>query len=618
MKQQIPTGQEAVGHTVAFYDQGSLHLGLVAALEAENYNILLLDKQYRIINPSRIILCSKACYPPLEQSLADFVHQLQLQELPELTVSTEGQSFEDIAQANRITGDFQLFALLLFLKDNPQIYLQKHDLYYRRTPESEAKYLRDMKKQEVRQQYLDAVIRLAHHPEQSPDPGLRADLLLDLRLLLQGERIDDLAKALKNAGNINPAWLRKALGDTLSLPDPPMLESGLPIAFIKEDWATGLRTPHIATKPITAFCIDDEGSRDFDDALSLEKDEEGYLLGIHVSNLADYFDRNHALFLEAKARISSLYLPSGIVPMLPPLYSERMFSLNANQDKAVLSLFVRFDTNYNMLESNIEMTSIRVMKNYSYRDVDRAMQHDAWQPLFRIADALNTQREPVEKNDAQRYIYNLVADAQELQFKRIDLFSPSRRMIEEMMILYNRFLADFTIKHNIPVLYRNIKQIYDEEKQWQISTAYLSTEAGFHPGIGAEAYLHVTSPIRRFVDLVNQMQVVGFLRKEVPAFTTDDLDQLIPVIDKRLLLLRETAQRSERYWVLKYVERYLLHTPMEGCLKAVINGKYRVELLPWSKQVFVALDAIPQNDIFTFAVYDIDWDKMLLKADLIC
>ena len=618
MKQQIPAGQEAIGHIVAFYDRGSLHLGLVSAFEAPNYRVLLPDEHIVIVNASRITLCSKDSYDLHVATLADFTMHVNAQGLPEITIDAEGLNLIDIANNMHLGDDYQIFALLMHLKANPQRYLQKHDLYFQRSPESEAGYLQEKEKQEARRLYLEDVLEVAKHPNSCVEAGLRATLLQDLRLLLQNERIDDLSKTLKNAGNINPASLREALGDTLALSDPPLLDSGVPIVFLNEELNDPLLRPKPAVNPVTAFCIDDEDSRDFDDAISLESMNDGFLLGIHVSNLADFIDRYHPLFAEAKARVSSLYLPSGLVAMLPPKYSEQLFSLRAGEEKPVLSLFARFDLDFNLLESRFESGYIRVSHNYCYKEVDKARHHEAWQPLFRIANDFFAQRGIAEKNDGQRYAYKLTAEGKEMRFKQIDLYSPARRMIEELMIFYNRQLADFALKHRVPVLFRNITQFFDEEKQWQNSTAFLDTSAGHHPGIGAEAYLHGSSPIRRFVDMLNQMQVVEYLRRGSYAFSDRELEHFIPPIERRLLLLRETAQRSERYWMLRYIEQKLLHCPLEGSLKGVINGKYRVELQPWRKQILLALDAIPQEDAFNFVAYDIDWDKMLLKADLIC
>ena len=105
---------------------------------------------------------------------------------------------------------------------------------------------------------------------------------------------------------------------------------------------------------------------------------------------------------------------------------------------------------------------------------------------------------------------------------------------------------------------------YDNDTDNYGIQAYLSTEAKFHPGVGVQAYLHATSPIRRFTDIVNQAQFSALLAGNGQCFSRQDLEELIFSIEKRLQLLRAVAHRSERYWLLRWLEQKHLGEPLDA------------------------------------------------------
>ena len=618
MNGKIPLNTDTLGHIVAFYHNGVLQMGVINGFQRDKFQILLASGELSLLSPRRILLQSTTLFESSTNALQTFIDNAKRQVIPELKISTKGETLAQLAQANTITDDVQIFALLLLLKSNPQIYAQKHELFFKRSPEGQEEYIKTKQEQQQRADYLDQVESLLKNNNANPDLSLKQRLIEDLRCILRGERIEDLEKTIKTVFPQNSIMaLRADLGDTLPIEDPPLLASGLPIAFIHEYTEEFLPCTSQINEELEVISIDDEQSKDIDDALSITDCDGNFHLGIHVSNPASYLNYRMQLFNEAKERVSSLYLPSGIVPMLPPRYSEHLFSLKENEAKPVLSLYCTFNDHGTMLKSNLALERIQITKNCSYNEADRYRHQSEWLPYYKIADQLRNQKDSVNKADSARFYYKLSTEQNEISFTRIDMQSPSRQMIEEMMILYNSSIAQFALNNRIPVLYRNINQYFDEEKNWQVSTAYLDTHAHYHPGINAPAYLHSTSPIRRFVDMLNQMQVCNFISGKLPLLTENELKNLIPHIEKRILLLRETARRSERYWLFKYIAANLMHQPLEGFLKAIVNGKYKVEIMPWAKQVLLVLDASPQAERFNFVIYAIDWDRMLLKADLI-
>ncbi len=615
-----PQSISELTHKVAlFFSQNILRFGYVK--ETDNGKALLIDTEDfgTLLSPARFVLLSNTKRVSSPEELYSFKKRvLRLSEGFE-PIELQGESFAEICDKMQMDRDDQRFALFLYLKAHPETYYQKHERFYQRSPEECSKYEQARTEAQLRSRFLESVARLIAG---STAQGLSDDdsfqLRRELRDILQGVHHDDLERLIagfKLGTDIeHPAIaLRELLGDYA--PDPVLMASGLPIAFdreIPEDLEMPSRLPQAEYH---AFSIDDEDTLDYDDALSLQSFEDHFRLGIHVSNPSLCLRPEHPLFQEALSRVSSLYLPSLNVPMLPPRYSQDAFSLRRSGARNVLSLYLSLDSGLNTQSWELKTERIRISENLSYHEVDHDSNNPAFQMLHRISNHFREQRDT--PRDQDRYYYNLKVVGGRIQVKRIDTLSPARMMIEELMITYNRSIATYAKMHQIPLLYRNISQFVDENQAVRSSSAYLSTQASYHPGIGAEAYLHATSPIRRVVDLINQMQVSRRLLNHEVAFSTEELTALIPSIEKRILLIRETVNRSDRYWFLKYIEQDKLLTPLEAILKGYVNGKLKAEILPWRKLVLLDTAAKPDDEYFHFVVYAVDWVKYCLKVDII-
>lgn len=612
-----------VGHVAAFYHRGLLHFGFVS--EIANGKITLIDTSSEAISlsPSRVILASKEFVATDPACLADFKRQalLDSEQLSPITIS--GESFGDICARLQVIDDIKRFALYLHLRNHPELYYQKHDSFHSRNTEESKLYLESRSRELLRKDFLQRVeiyikSLLTNHDNSGLEASDVQNLILELRQILQGNRKEDLERLLmrysEDGNAINLALrLRKELGDISH--DPALDASGLPISFLYNAENISLILPTLPLADHPAFSIDDEDTVDYDDAISLQATACGFRLGIHVSNLALAIDADSPLFVEAMDRVSSLYLPSVKVPMLPPRFSENEFSLCSNGAKAVLSLYLNVDKDFGITDSELKQELIVIERNLSYSQVDKAIQDPEIQNLMRITARLKEQRDV--NGDKERFCYTLKAGPDSVTIKRVDTQSPARMMIEELMILYNRSIAAYATRCKLPLLYRNINQFLDENKEVRNSSAFLATSPGYHPGIGAEAYLHATSPIRRVVDLINQMQVCSMLSDQEGRFNEAELLRMIPIIEKRILHIKETVTRSERYWFLKYIEQEQLNTPLQALLKGYVNGKLKAEILPWGKQVLLDTTAKPQDSYFHVVVYAVDWEKRILKADLI-
>ncbi|MCB5270931.1 MAG: ribonuclease catalytic domain-containing protein [Candidatus Cloacimonetes bacterium] len=604
---------------IAYYNKGSLQIALVTEQIQDNLQLIHQDKSSAKLNSSRVILTTDARFTLEPESLVSFWEKVQAlsPDLPNIPV--EGLSFADLLKQEQVHDDAAKFALLFSIKSHPERYYQKHELFFQRSPEELESFQLLQVARAERQTYLQRVASYMDGSSSAVQNSDKLQLVTELRDILLGEKIEDMQRLLR-AHSAEPmdliVNLRARLGDCMDTPDPALDASGLPIAFYTDYPRAPAKFDDLPTAEHSAFCIDDEDSLDFDDALSLQDTVEGFRLGIHVSNLALYLDAGQELFALAQQRVSSLYLASGTIPMLPPEFSQAQFSLVQGQEKPVLSLYTDFDAELRPGKTQLVAQKIRISENLSYKTVDKDFDKPIFSLLGKMAENLKELRDPEERAEGRRFIYNFILKNGKLISRKVDLHSEARQMIEELMIHYNRSLADYAVAQDLPLFFRNITRMGSVENETQLSSAYLDTKAGYHPGIGTNAYLHATSPIRRFVDLVNQMQVQNHISHGQTSFTEDALQSMIPDIEKRIHLIRATVQKSERYWMLKYIEENKLHQALEGILRAVVYGQYRVEVLPWGKQVLLSMDTSPP-EFFTFVAYKMDWEKMVLRADLI-
>ena len=151
--------------------------------------------------------------------------------------------------------------------------------------------------------------------------------------------------------------------------------------------------------------------------------------------------------------------------------------------------------------------------------------------------------------------------------------TPSRKIVAELMILYNWLAARFCRDNNIPTLYRTQKAPsevltmgdkdythYVFKQRRKIHRLVIDTTPAPHSGVGMDVYTAVSSPIRRYLDLAVQRQIKGFLSDGVPLYNREELDQIRMRVDPILKDLNAVRQSRIRYWILKYLMGQLNRT----------------------------------------------------------
>lgn len=325
-------------------------------------------------------------------------------------------------------------------------------------------------------------------------------------------------------------------------------------------------------RDLEAFTIDSALTRDYDDALSIQALEDGiYEAGIHIADAAEFVESGNPMDLEALARASSIYLPDGRIAMLPPSISEGVCSLKAGKDRLGLSFLIRMDLQGTVHGCEIVPSAVRIRKQMTYEEVNEKVQQE--EPLHILHQLAVKLREKRLADGAiilplpEIQVY--VNSSGMIQVSRYEKETPSQIMVSEWMIAANALAASYLKERSIPALYRTQAECKQETDFTQseheifrvfrqrrlFARAELDTKPGPHCSLALPHYITVTSPIRRYADLVMQRQIKQALKTQSALYSEEELKQLIARLGSVQTKISFIQRKWTRYWILKYMEQ---------------------------------------------------------------
>jgi len=368
------------------------------------------------------------------------------------------------------------------------------------------------------------------------------------------------------------------------------------------------------------FTIDSEFTRDIDDALSLERVGDEYQVGVHITDVATFLNGSGEIFQEAMARAISIYLPDQRIPMIPPALSEGACSLIVGEKRRALSFLVRVDRGGKVLDSKIVPSIIQVERRLSYEQVDQLLEEmeEELSLLKQVSEHLGRRRMELGAFFLPRpeRVIRVTRDRVIIMYKR-DRESPSQKMVAEFMILANMLAALFLRERGIPAVYRG--QMEPRERippmeHFDVLQAYrlrrvmnrveIGTRPLRHAGIGAEAYLTLTSPIRRFYDLLVEHQMLGSLRG-TPILSQEEVEEIITRVGPILSKVGLVEELTEQYWIKRYLEKKIGSTTT-----AVVLDRWPNRYLIYLEEYLLEVDmpAIPGREF-------IPGDQVLVRIE---
>lgn len=205
---------------------------------------------------------------------------------------------------------------------------------------------------------------------------------------------------------------------------------------------------------LETYTIDPPDAKDFDDAVSFLEDEDSYCIYVHIADVTHYVKENGLIDPEARIRSTSVYLPTGVLPMLPPALSEEICSLKEDVDR--LSMTVRMVIDKATLDT-LKVESfpavIRVDKNLDYQTVEGYINEglEPFSSLQSVTERLDIQDGRVDLEISERKIMFGPSDEILISIKRA---SRSTRMIETLMVRTNECIASYLEEKDLPNSYR--------------------------------------------------------------------------------------------------------------------------------------------------------------------
>lgn len=365
-----------------------------------------------------------------------------------------------------------------------------------------------------------------------------------------------------------------------------------------------------ATEKITllSFSIDDEETREVDDALAIEPTAQGWQVTIAIADPASIIQRGDLVDREAMRRGTTVYLPSQTVLMLPERISCDIASLTAGEIRSSIVLRAWLTEEGQLLDSQISREGIRVLQRLSYKDADILIaegQDETAQHLrlfSKLATQLRKQRVIEGAFSLQRPEYKVIVKDGDISVMMISHQSPSRLLVAEMMILANHIAARYAQQHQVPLIYRtqeaplepiDLEMVENDPLSFHklrklLRPSTLSLEPGRHSGLGLSLYTQLSSPLRRFADLVMQRQLVAHLTGESLPYNQEELYAVLETADRTARDSRRFEGEAKKRWFLEYLKEKWQDRPLSALIIEALKGGYRVEMLPWGVDAFLS------------------------------
>lgn len=417
-------------------------------------------------------------------------------------------------------------------------------------------------------------------------------------------------KIIEVLGNVNEAGV-----DMLSIIKEYQLPSKFPKRVKKEAKSYGTKIDlsdiknRVDLRKDIIFTIDGEDAKDLDDAVRVEKLDNGnYKLDVHIADVSDYVKEDSELDKEALLRGTSIYMLGNVIPMLPKELSNGICSLNAGEDRYTLSCSMQIDKKGNVISSDIYKAVINVTERMNYTDVQKIIDRSDdivvkryekylkdFDNMAELAKILKNRR--IENGylnlDIPESKIILDNDGKPIYIGKYET-TFSNEIIEQFMLTANETVAEKFYWLNAPFIYRvheepDIEKVNDlnkflynyglkikitngkvypkefekilekikgKDEERVISTLILRTlklaryesENKGHFGIASKCYCHFTSPIRRYPDLFIHRVISEYIKNNynLPENTIENLKQQAE---------ERSKQSSEREKVATEVER---------------------------------------------------------------
>ncbi len=626
---------------VLFEEDGGFKVGTVlSTTDAASQVELASGKRTKVKNTNVLLRFEQ---PGPAQLLATAQHDAEAIELDFLweCAPQEEFGFEDLAREyhGRTPNPLEAATILLRLHSAPVYFHRKGRGRYRPAPPEILKAaLAAVERKRQQQERMDgyAAELVAGNV---PEPIARQAIAL----LTRPDRNSVEFKALESAANqlhTNPLQLLLDRG-AIASPLQWHLESFFSTTFPRgTGFAADLPAPPgaeaLPPADVAAFSIDDSSTTEIDDAFSVRRLGDRTVVGIHIAAPAVALDRAHPLDATARTRMSTVYAPGVKVTMLPPAWIDA-YSLVAGRDVPALSLYVDVDpVSGTTLSFETRLERVRIAANLRHDELDSAVTAeriaagqlsdvpfgDELTFLWRVANALLAERERVrgKPEPLGRVDYTIDVDTPGGVLgpdARVTVH-PRRRgapldlIVAELMILANSHWGGWLAEQRRVGIYRS--QSLARVGGRVAGKVRMSTTPAPHDGIGVTHYAWSSSPLRRYVDLVNQRQLIAAVAGTAAPYGTNDADvfAIVSAFDTAYTAYSTFQTKMERYWCLRWLKQQGLARTGATVLKEDI---LRLDGLPFVTRL-PGMPVLPRGQRVELEILGADEIGLTLEARL--
>ncbi|MGZ8994223.1 MAG: ribonuclease catalytic domain-containing protein, partial [Burkholderiaceae bacterium] len=373
--------------------------------------------------------------------------------------------------------------------------------------------------------------------------------------------------------------------------------------------------------PARAFSIDDSATTEIDDAFSVQPRGDRTRIGIHIAAPAVALSRGHPLDTIAKSRMSTVYAPGLKYTMLPDEWIDA-FSLNAGRAAPVLSLYAEIDTEtHEVLSTESRLERLRIQSNLRHDLLDAVVTEETiasgrfdsahageLSTLWQVARKLLARREQVrgrpEPIGRIDYSFELdgVDDQARVLIRQRRRGSPLDSIVAELMIFANSVWGGWLAARRTAGIYRS----------QALGRVKMGTAPAAHEGIGVEHYAWCTSPLRRYVDLVNQRQLLACVLEQPPPYAANDAElfAIVSGFEAAYSAYAEFQQKLERYWSLRWLDQEKQSRIDATVLKGDV---LRIDGLPFITRL-PGLQQLPRGQRLELDIVATDTVDLILEA----
>ena len=615
-----------------FEEDGTFKVGTILSQNGSAYQVELLTGRRTKVKGGHVFFEFES---PAASEVMGAAEQMAAEMDPQFLweVAPEGE-FQFTTLAKEYFGEessvVESVATLLALHGNPVYFHRKGRGNYRKAPAEILKAaLAALEKKRLAEEQKKRWVRQMVDEKTAP----KEIASQAINLLVSPDKNSNIWKALSDAASesrMTPLRLLLSLG-AIASPYRWHVDSFYAQYFPKgKGFPSDLSLPSengwddLPIANVKAFSIDDSSTTEIDDATSVEHvDDQLLRIGVHIAAPGLGIVRDSDIDRVARSRLSTVYAPGIKTTMLPEAWIQE-FSLDEGRAVPCLSLYAL--VNKETLEvsaTETHLERIKVVSNIRYDLIENEFTEEkllsgtvhhpfaeeiTW--LWKFAKKCLADREAVrgkpENLGRVEWSFDLEGEGEDavIHLKSRRRGSPLDLAVGELMIFANTVWGGWLEEVNVAGVYRS----------QSMGRVKMSTTPGPHDGMGVAQYAWSTSPLRRYVDLVNQRQLISAVLDRAPSYRPSDTD-LFTIVSNFTLTYgaySEFQRKMERYWSLRWIEQENLKT-IEA---VVVKGELiRIEGLPFMQRM-PGLPELPRGQKILLDILGVDYVDVLLEARL--